>query len=53
MGDLMRMSERLRWLGPLRYTVAGALVMLLGRTYAADLKYLLAEPNGYSTLFPF
>lgn len=28
MGDLMRESERLRWLGPSRYNLAGALSLL-------------------------
>lgn len=39
MGDLMRRSERLRWLGPLRYTLAGAVTFLQGRSYSARIFY--------------
>lgn len=43
MGDLMRESEGLRWLGPLRYDLVGARTLLRGKTYRARVKYLPAE----------
>lgn len=36
MGDLMRLSERLRFLGPARYGIAGAITLLRGRAYNAE-----------------
>ena len=36
MGDLMRLSERLRFLGPARYGLAGAITLLRGRAYNAE-----------------
>lgn len=36
MGDLMRLSERLRFLGPARYGLAGAITLLRGRAYDAE-----------------
>ena len=36
MGDLMRLSERLRFLGPARYGIAGAITLLRGRAYDAE-----------------
>ena len=44
MGDLMALSERLRWLGPARYGLAGALTLLRGRAYGAAVSLLPAEP---------
>lgn len=35
MGDLMRESERLRWLGPSRYNLAGALSLLKNKVPSA------------------
>lgn len=46
MGDLMRQSERLRWLGPLRYTLAGAIVYLQGKTYSAHISCVPAPQPG-------
>jgi ceramide kinase len=46
MGDLMRQSERLRWLGPLRYTLAGAIVFLQGRSYSAHISCVPAPHLG-------
>lgn len=43
MGDLLRISEKLRWLGPARYNYAGALVMALGLSYEAHVSYLPAH----------
>ncbi len=34
MGDLMRESERLRWMGPSRYNLAGALTSNFGSSNA-------------------
>lgn len=36
MGDLMRTSERLRFLGPARYGLAGAWTLLRGAAYDAE-----------------
>ncbi|KAK9833420.1 hypothetical protein WJX81_003514 [Elliptochloris bilobata] len=44
MGDLMALSERMRWLGPGRYGLAGALTLLRGRAYGAAVSLLPAEP---------
>lgn len=38
MGDLMRLSERLRFLGPARYGLAGAITLLRGRAYDAEVR---------------
>ena len=42
MGDLMRMSERLRFLGPARYGLAGAITLLRGRAYDAEVGVCLS-----------
>ena len=44
MGDLMALSERMRWLGPARYGLAGALTLLRGRAYGAAVSLLPAAP---------
>ena len=41
MGDLMRTSERLRFLGPIRYGLAGAWTLLRGAAYEAKVGPLL------------
>ena len=41
MGDLMRTSERLRFMGPIRYGLAGAWTLLRGATYEAKAGSLL------------
>ena len=46
MGDLMRQSERLRWLGPLRYALSGAIVLLRGRSYRMHIAYAPAATVG-------
>ncbi|CAL5222892.1 g5321 [Coccomyxa viridis] len=48
MGDLMRTSERLRFLGPARYGLAGAWTLLRGAAYDAEVSYLPA-PGTAST----
>ncbi|CAL8471765.1 g11307 [Coccomyxa elongata] len=44
MGDLMRLSERLRFLGPARYGIAGAITLLRGRAYNAEVAFLPSDP---------
>lgn len=39
-GDIIRRSEMMRFLGPARYDVMGALAFFLGRTYAARVSFL-------------
>ena len=39
MGDLMRHSEKLRWMGPARYNIAGAYTLLRGKAYDARIEY--------------
>lgn len=48
MGDLLRCSERLRWLGPVRYALAGAITFLRGRSYTARISFVPAPPPGYA-----
>lgn len=43
MGDLMRTSERLRFLGPARYCLAGAWTLLRGASYEAQVKVSLSR----------
>ena len=42
MGDLMKDSEKLRWMGPARYNIQGAITLLRGRSYAARVSWLPA-----------
>jgi hypothetical protein len=42
MGDLMRTSERLRFLGPARYGLAGAWTLLRGASYEAQVRVSVA-----------
>lgn len=44
MGDLMRKSEGMRWMGPLRYDVAGAVTFLTASSYTASISYRRAAP---------
>ncbi len=46
MGDLMRRSEGLRWLGPVRYSLAGAVTFLQARSYVTRIFYLPAAEPG-------
>ena len=43
LGDVLGLSERLRWMGPLRYDIAGFVRFLLLRSYPATIWYLPAE----------
>lgn len=43
MGDLMQASERLRWMGPPRYTTAGAVTLFRGQVYHAKIAYKPAD----------
>ena len=43
MGDIMRRSEQMRWLGRIRHIVSGAVAFLLGRSYSAQICYVPAE----------
>lgn len=42
MGDLMKDSEKLRWMGPARYNVQGAITLFRGRSYSARVSWLPA-----------
>lgn len=42
MGDLMKDSEKLRWMGPARYNIQGAITLFRGRSYAAHVSWLPA-----------
>lgn len=42
MGDLMAESERMRWMGPIRYEVVGARMLAANRSYEARIEYLPA-----------
>jgi ceramide kinase len=48
MGDLMRESERLRWMGPSRYNLAGALQLLKNKSYRVRIQYLSSPTQSYS-----
>ncbi|KAF3340393.1 ceramide kinase [Carex littledalei] len=42
-GDVIKESEKLRWMGPMRYDYAGTMVFLKHKTYEAEVTYL--EPQ--------
>ncbi|XP_078162813.1 diacylglycerol kinase family protein isoform X2 [Carex rostrata] len=42
-GDVIKESEKLRWMGPMRYDYAGTMVFLKHKTYEAEITYL--EPQ--------
>ena len=44
-GDIIRTSDSMRFLGPARYDVMGALAFFLGRTYAARVSFLPPVEN--------
>ncbi|XP_063288619.1 ceramide kinase-like [Pelobates fuscus] len=46
-GDVLRESEKLRWMGPLRYDVSGFKMVLLNRAYRGTVEFLEAD-DGYS-----
>jgi ceramide kinase len=48
MGDLMAASEGLRWAGPGRYNLAGALSLLRNKSYRVKIEYLSSPTQSYS-----
>jgi ceramide kinase len=44
-GNVMQESEKIRWMGPMRYDVVGARMWLLNRSYRARVEYLPAPPE--------
>lgn len=42
MGDLMEASEKVRWMGPVRYEIVGARMLAANRSYHARIEYLPA-----------
>uniref|UniRef100_A0A6J0VAU1 Ceramide kinase-like n=1 Tax=Pogona vitticeps TaxID=103695 RepID=A0A6J0VAU1_9SAUR len=42
-GDVVRASEKHRWMGPVRYTYAGAKAVLSNRSYAGTVEFQLAR----------
>ncbi|KAL3158367.1 hypothetical protein ABBQ38_010606 [Trebouxia sp. C0009 RCD-2024] len=46
MGDLMKDSEKLRWMGPARYNIQGAITLFRGRSYSARVSWLPAPLSG-------
>lgn len=53
MGDLMKDSEKLRWMGPARYNISGAITLLQGRRYTARVSWLPAASQSafYTSLY--
>lgn len=45
-GDVIRESEKLRWLGPSRYDVTGVNNLLKNRTYRGSIKILVSKEDG-------
>ncbi len=50
MGDLMQASEKLRWMGPPRYTTAGAVTLFRGQTYHARIAYRPVDSSRWAQL---
>lgn len=48
MGDLMRFSEKLRWMGPPRYNTAGSIMLLRGRAYRAKVSYMPVDTKRWA-----
>lgn len=46
MGDLMEASEKMRWMGPVRYEFVGARMLAANRAYHAKIEYLPAPKVG-------
>ena len=44
-GNVMEESEKVRWLGPMRYDLVGARMWLLNRSYPARIEFLSAPPE--------
>ena len=47
-GDVMEESEKLRWLGPMRYDLVGAGMWMLNKSYCARVEYLPAPRESSS-----
>lgn len=45
-GDVIRESEKLRWLGPSRYDITGANNLIKNRTYRGTVRILLSSKDG-------
>lgn len=45
-GDVIRESEKLRWLGPSRYDVTGANNLIKNRSYKGTVKILISDKDG-------
>jgi len=43
MGEVLHMSEKMRWAGPSRYDIAGAYAFVKHKTYSATVQYLPAD----------
>ncbi|KAJ0064293.1 hypothetical protein NL108_001611, partial [Boleophthalmus pectinirostris] len=43
-GDVLALSEKHRWMGPLRYDYSGAMVYLSNRSYVGIVQYIPADP---------
>lgn len=48
-GDVIRESEKLRWLGPSRYDVTGANNLIKNRTYRGTVRILVSKEDGLPT----
>ena len=46
LGDVMHRSEAMRALGPARYSLAGAVTLLRGRSYNVKISYIPAPDLG-------
>ncbi|KAI3508162.1 hypothetical protein L1887_23166 [Cichorium endivia] len=44
-GDVLKESEKYRWMGPRRYDYAGAKVKIRHRSYEAEVAYIKVEPE--------
>lgn len=51
MGDLMEASEKVRWMGPVRYEIVGARMLAANRSYHARIEYLPAPEVRCGMLF--
>lgn len=49
MGDLMAASEKMRWMGPMRYDVVGARMLAANRSYKARIEFLPAPEVSFSS----
>ncbi|XP_018417321.1 PREDICTED: ceramide kinase-like [Nanorana parkeri] len=47
-GDVLRESENMRWVGPLRYDLAGIRMVLSNRSYRGTVEFLEANDNNSS-----